>query len=90
MVMARSTFYITDDLEVTFYGNPQRVDIGIGSYEFWGAKGYDSHWVWELEDAQWDKSLYTPEENKIINQWLTENFKEVSEAIIKNHKKFHV
>lgn len=25
-------------------------DNGIGDYEYWGATGNDTHWVWELQD----------------------------------------
>ena len=29
-------------IEVQFEGKPRKEDAGIGAYEYWGAKGYDS------------------------------------------------
>ena len=40
------------DVEVQY----RWVDEGIGAYEFWGAKGYDSHIVAEIEDIARFKS----------------------------------
>lgn len=46
---------------------------GIGDYEFWGQKCYDrgAKFV-QIESQEWDKSLYTQEENKEIESKITE------------------
>lgn len=43
-------------------------DHGIGSYEYAGIYGRDVQMGWEIEDWHWDKSLYTAEQNDIINE----------------------
>lgn len=49
-------------------GEPARIvmrDFGIGSYEFWGSKGYDSdeRFVTECCDVEWDKcAVFDPED----------------------------
>lgn len=45
------------------YGNR-----GIGKYEYWGAIFTDDDWCWEIEDVQWDRTKYTPEQNELIEK----------------------
>ena len=47
------------------YGN-----LGIGSYEFWGFKGNDVQMGWDIDEVTWDKALYSPEVNEIIDKYL--------------------
>jgi len=50
------------------YGN-----LGIGYYEYWGMRGNDVQMGWELENYEWDRSLYTEKENQIIEEYAEEN-----------------
>lgn len=56
--------------EVCFVGTIEMIDDGIGPYEFWGFKGFDSQIVPEVQDIEWDKSIHTAEENDIIQKYL--------------------
>ena len=43
---------------------------GIGGYEYWGITGYDKGEDYFMIDAiSWDKTLYSPEENKMIDSY---------------------
>lgn len=63
--------------EVTFFANLSDFTVendGIGSYEYFGFKGYDNGTDYlHLEEINWDKSLYTAEQNKLIWDWVNEN-----------------
>jgi hypothetical protein len=63
--------------EVTFFADLSDFTIendGIGSYEYFGARGYDSGTDYlYLEELNWDKSLYTEEQNKLIWDWVNKN-----------------
>ena len=37
-------------IDVNVLVEAQWVNIGIGAYEFWGAPGYQSQYVWEMVD----------------------------------------
>ena len=53
---------------------------GIGSYEFWGFKGYDKGELY-VDDIIWDESLYSPEENLIIYNYVRDNFQDLAKKI---------
>ena len=57
-------------LDVEFKVKGQYLDFGIGSYEYWGMRGYDSQMGWEIDDITWDKSLYSEEDNKWIDDYV--------------------
>lgn len=59
-------------------------DEGIGSYEFWGSREYDSG-SGELfvADLNWEKHKYSKEENEIIEKYVDENSEEIENKIIK-------
>jgi hypothetical protein len=69
-----------DECEVEFEGYPKVVDNGIGKYEFWGSIGYDSQLSVECEEVTWDETLYTKEENEIIEKYE----EEAAEELCKN------
>lgn len=51
-----------DDIEITV--KAERVDNGIGAYEYWGAKGVDHRWEieWELDKSPVpDQEIYNNE-----------------------------
>jgi hypothetical protein len=46
---------------------------GIGNYEYWGAKCYDRGEDYlVLEEALWNKGLFSEEQNKTISDYLDE------------------
>ena len=50
---------------------------GIGPYEFWGQKCNDRGTDFiKIESEEWDKSIYTKEENEEINAKITEDLLE--------------
>ncbi len=75
-----------DFLTVTFIGDCEMVDVGIGSYEFWGSKGRDQRMEAECEDIYWDETKYSDEENLTINKYLDENFEEIQSEIEEKFK----
>lgn len=69
---------------VEFSGKPYSENDSIGSYEYWGSKEYDEQPDYiAIDDIGWDKSLYTKEQNAIIDNYLNENLSEVEDALIK-------
>ena len=74
------TEYLED---VEFEGTVEKMDDGIGPYEFWGSVGYDSKPYWGCQDIDWDRALFTESENRIIGEWLSINYDKVEEALVK-------
>lgn len=60
------------------YGN-----LGIGPYEYWGIPGNDVQMGWEIDEWFWDESLYTEEENKIIQKYIDDNFDDICNDFFK-------
>lgn len=76
-----------DYLIVEYIGYPRLENDGIGGYEFWGFTGYDEgRNYYACEEIHWDKELYNDYQNRIIKDYLEENFEEVEKKIIKNIK----
>jgi hypothetical protein len=75
-------------IDVDFEGEVQVGNDGIGSYEFWGYRGYD-HGVDYLycENITWDKSKYTDNENYIIEKYLEKNFDKIENEICHNYSR---
>ena len=67
---------LTDDIElielddIEFEGEPQWENDGIGSYEYWGSRGYDNGRDYVSFEQNglptWDKSKYNDDENEAI------------------------
>lgn len=57
-----------DCMEVHVEVHASYGDHGIGSYEYWGFRGRHTDIGWEIETWDWDKSLYTKEQNDAINE----------------------
>lgn len=71
-----------DYMYVDFMGDVVVENDGIGSYEFWGVVGYDHGHDYNMcENIEWDKSLYTDEQNKIIEDYLDENYEKIEEQL---------
>ena len=66
--------YGEEGLDVTFEAFPRMENDGIGSYEFWGMKGYDAgHNYVSLEhygSPTWNPENYTCKENQAIADFL--------------------
>jgi len=46
---------------------------GIGHYEAWGSAGYDRGYpTCDIESVTWDKREYTPEQNRMIEEFIEE------------------
>jgi len=55
--------------DVEFTAEPEYINDGIGSYEYWGQNCYDKGNTYiscENSGITWDKSLYTDYENEVI------------------------
>ena len=76
--------YKEKTVTVDFYCAISKENSGIGSYEYWGSKGYDS---WQdylvVDDITWDESLHTKQENDIIKQFIddTEEYEKLETEI---------
>lgn len=62
-----------EPLVVEFIADISVENDGIGSYEYWGFKGYDKGVDYPVVDTiYWNKEKHTEEENKIINEYFKE------------------
>jgi len=69
-------------LNVEFYGDASVENDGIGSYEYWGFKGYDhGHDYFIVENITWDKNKYTEQQNQEINKYLENNWDKVHDQL---------
>lgn len=71
-----------DNMEVDFTCELHPESDGIGSYEYWGATYYDKGNVYlVLDDMKWNESLYTPTQNKAIEEYIDDNWEMLEEKI---------
>lgn len=77
------TIEINEVFEVEFTAYALWVDNGIGSYEYWGQVGHHSQWEWEIEEIEWDKKKYTPEQNQSIDSYVADSFESIAEKLYK-------
>lgn len=80
-----------DNYCVTFEAKITKEDDGIGSYEYWGMRGYDSSPYLCVDDNFGimieSVETYTPEQLEIINAYIDENFSELEKRLVKEFKK---
>ena len=77
-----------DCMNVDFDANFYPESTGIGSYEYAGIKGYDKGQdYFSCDDVRWNRSLYTEEQNAIIQKHLDENHEKIENLLIENHSK---
>lgn len=63
---------------------------GIGSYEYWGYTYYDrGNDYFIVENMKWDKTLYTDQENEIIERYVEKYAEEIETKILSNHDSDH-
>lgn len=62
-------------VEVEFWGYVTSENNSIGGYECHGNVGYDVGTTYPLmdNDPDWNKSLYTADQNQIISDWVSNN-----------------
>lgn len=71
------------DLEIELDYHLRTENNGIGSYEYWGSKEYDAGEDYlVLDDVEWDKSLYTNEQNELIDKYIVEHWDKIEEEIL--------
>jgi hypothetical protein len=63
-----------DSIIVDFDCELHSENDGIGAYEFWGSRYYDAGVDYlVLDDLKWNKSLFTEEQNEIIQQHISDD-----------------
>lgn len=72
-----------DCVSVKFVVDASYGNLGIGSYEFWGMRGYDEQMGWDIDDVKWDETLYSPEVNAIIDKYLGEHMDSILDKMDK-------
>lgn len=73
------------DLEVTLDCNVISCNDGIGSYEYWGSKEYDSGYSYpDIDEMTWDKTQFTDEQNEIIENEINSNWDKITTDALKN------
>lgn len=72
-----------DILVVNFYLEGSYGNLGIGPYEYWGAKGNDVQMGWEIDEMSYDEAEYTPEQRFIINKYLENHIDSLEDEFIK-------
>ena len=77
-------YYIEEnDIEVLLECSIISENSGIGSYEYWGSQEYDAGEDYLIvEEMTWDKTLYTEEENNIIQEEINKNWDKISEKVL--------
>lgn len=64
--------------KVEIYGVGSVENNGIGDYEFWGSKGFDhGREEFTLNFLNHNRREYTPEQNQIIDAYISEHFKAI-------------
>lgn len=62
-------YFVSGELEL------ELIDDGIGAYEYWGAKGNDVNWTWDVSDYTYDvvdEDGNTIKDKVLLAQILTE------------------
>lgn len=68
--------------EVEFFCDYEILNDGIGSYEFWGSRGFDAGINYlELQSVNWDKGLYKSDENDIIEDWVANHWESIRKEV---------
>ncbi len=72
---------IQEEVELEFHVTVER--DGIGGYEYGGARYFDEGNITaEVDGMEWDKTLYTDEQNKLIQSEYNTRQKELEEIAI--------
>jgi hypothetical protein len=74
-------------LNIELIGDVIEEDQGIGSYEFWGSRGFDSKKAPVLNSLTYNKSDFTEEENAFIQRTIDLNVPTIEENILTKYEK---
>jgi hypothetical protein len=75
-----------EEKEVEFDCDYEIANTGIGYYEWWGSKQFDAGYDHaKVHKVKWDESLFSPEENEIIANWVAKNKIRIEEDVYKMH-----
>jgi hypothetical protein len=62
-------------------------DMGIGAYEYWGFREYDSgSGELYVSSIDWDATMYKEDENVLIEKYIDDNWDELNNRITKEVK----
>ena len=71
-----------EEKDIEFFCNYEIRNDGIGSYEFWGSRGYDKGVDYlELNVVNWNTALYSENENKSILDWVVQNWDGIEKEV---------
>lgn len=71
------------ELEVKLECDCTVENSGIGSYEYWGSKEHDAGENYlSCERITWNEEGYSDEVNKLIDQYIKENYSEIADEAI--------
>lgn len=76
-----------EEISVTIIAEYEKVDMGIGSYEFWGETGYDSRIGYEFIAFTPKEGTYNPDFLPIINNWINNNNEFIEDEFTKKLEK---
>lgn len=68
-----------DIISFTIEGESEYGDSGIGSYEFWGERGFDTNKGYVVNDYRLKEDSYDPEYKEEINDWIKHNYDIIDE-----------
>jgi hypothetical protein len=75
-----------EEKEVEFDCYYEIANTGIGSYEWWGSREFDAGYDHaKVHKVKWDESLFSPEENQIINKWVADSSISIEEDVYDKH-----
>lgn len=75
-------------VNVEFNADPCWEDDGIGSYEYWGSKSYDSQPYISCEryGINFDKEKYNNIEVEVISKYIEKNYNKIENKFVENFK----
>jgi len=77
-----------NELEVEFFGDVTTGESGNDAGEYWGGKYASTIQTHSMvEVIEWDRALYTTEQNEKINAYLLVNFNSIESQICEKHDK---
>ncbi|NDB86259.1 MAG: hypothetical protein EB127_26715 [Alphaproteobacteria bacterium] len=72
-----------DEIDVDIFGEFETESSGIGSYEYWGFRGYDKEVTYLIcANIKWDTDKYDEPTNGIIKDYIDKNFSHLSDKLV--------
>ena len=87
--MTKSTHLIRCEkgiLKVAFYAPVFEENVGAGAIDVGIGIIYDYRYQIEVGDIDWEREKRTPQENKIIQEFLDEHEKSIQASLIKSYE----